>query len=241
MADFLVLRLAAPLMSFGGVAVDNFGANDRFPGASWLTGLLGNALGLEHREGDRLSALQSGLRFGARVDRPGGSVVDYQTVELGADAMVDTGWTTWGRREDRRGGTASTGTHIRHRPYWADAVVTVCVDLHAGGEFGLDEVERALVRPERPLFLGRKTCLPSERIGDGRVSAATVREALESVGRHVRAATGPLAATWPQEDGPGDGESRLVWTTDLRDYRNQVHTGRRTVWEGLVNPSEVSG
>ena len=39
----LVLVLEAPLMSFGGVAVDNFGVIDDFPALSMLTGLLGNA------------------------------------------------------------------------------------------------------------------------------------------------------------------------------------------------------
>ncbi len=37
------LVLEAPLMSFGGVAVDNFGVIDDFPALSMLTGLLGNA------------------------------------------------------------------------------------------------------------------------------------------------------------------------------------------------------
>ena len=39
----LVLVLEAPLMSFSGVAVDNFGVIDDFPALSMLTGLLGNA------------------------------------------------------------------------------------------------------------------------------------------------------------------------------------------------------
>ena len=40
----LVLRFDAPLMSFGGVMVDQHGVIDRFPGTAMLTGLLANAL-----------------------------------------------------------------------------------------------------------------------------------------------------------------------------------------------------
>jgi CRISPR-associated Cas5-like protein len=32
--DFLLLRFDAPLMSFGGVMVDQYGPTDRFPGQS---------------------------------------------------------------------------------------------------------------------------------------------------------------------------------------------------------------
>jgi len=44
----LVLRLDAPMMSFGGVMVDQHGVIDRFPGVALLTGLIANALGWHH-------------------------------------------------------------------------------------------------------------------------------------------------------------------------------------------------
>jgi CRISPR system Cascade subunit CasD len=237
MGDLLVLRLEAPLMSFGGVAVDNRGANVRFPGASWVAGLAANALGYDHRNAEGLQTLQAGLRIGARLDRPGTSLTDYQTVDLGQQALCETGWTTRGQREDRRGGTASTGTHIRMRPYWADAVVTVCLGLdEARSGVTLDRLEGALLKPERPVFLGRKPCVPSARVMWGRVEATGIREGLTAVARHRRAEPGSLWASWPEDEGPGSPADRLVWTSDMRDFRNQVHTGRRNVWEGLVDP-----
>ena len=41
----LLLRLEAPLMSFGSVLVDKRGPTDRHPGTALITGLLANALG----------------------------------------------------------------------------------------------------------------------------------------------------------------------------------------------------
>ena len=45
MVDALLLRLDAPLMSFGAPMVDSNGVIQEFPALSMLTGLLGNALG----------------------------------------------------------------------------------------------------------------------------------------------------------------------------------------------------
>ena len=42
---WLVLHLEAPLLAFGGVAIDQIGIIRDFPAASMLTGLLANALG----------------------------------------------------------------------------------------------------------------------------------------------------------------------------------------------------
>ena len=46
----LALRLEAPLMSFGGVLVDNRGVTEPFPTRSMLAGLIANALGHDHRD-----------------------------------------------------------------------------------------------------------------------------------------------------------------------------------------------
>ena len=53
-----VLRFDAPWMSFGGVVVDHHGFTERFPGRSLLTGLVANAIGLDHSDTDALQDLQ---------------------------------------------------------------------------------------------------------------------------------------------------------------------------------------
>lgn len=98
MPEHLVLRLEAPLMSFGGETIDNFGVVRDFPAASMLTGLIANALGWRRTDTDKLDRLQDRLVFAVRLDRPGTRFTEYQTARLLAE---DQGWTTRGRPEGR--------------------------------------------------------------------------------------------------------------------------------------------
>jgi CRISPR system Cascade subunit CasD len=240
---FLVLRLDAPLMSFGGVMVDQRGFTDAQPGASMITGLLANALGFDHSEAGRLQRLQDRLRIAVRSDRRGTEVTDYQTVDLSQEFMR-RGWTTHGEPVSRGGGTAATGTHVRHRHYWADAVCTVALELAPADESPtLDDLAQALQAPERPLFLGRKPCLPSRPLFEGRVEAGSLYEALTRVPLDDRADPEAEAfpAWWPKdgEPTPADG-GREVTASDRRDWRNQVHGGRRPLWHARILREEVA-
>ncbi|MDR2160609.1 MAG: CRISPR-associated protein Cas5, partial [Desulfovibrio sp.] len=76
--DILILRLRGPLMAFGDVAVDELCPTDVLPGLSFMTGLLGNALGWLYIHGDRLMALQDRLLLASRQEWPGTSLRDYQ-------------------------------------------------------------------------------------------------------------------------------------------------------------------
>ena len=69
--SWLVLRLEAPLLAFGGVAIDQIGPTRDFPSASLLTGLLANALGWRRTEAAAHQRLQDRLIFAARLDRAG--------------------------------------------------------------------------------------------------------------------------------------------------------------------------
>jgi CRISPR system Cascade subunit CasD len=236
--DCLILSFDAPLMSFGAVVVDQNNPTWRFPGKGMLAGLLGNALGWDHRDTDRLQALQERLRFAARWDAEPVPLMDYQTVDLGQDFLVDTGWTTRGRREDRQGGTAARGTHIRKRIYWANGVATVALALDGNGTPTLDELETALRTPARPLFIGRKPCLPAGPILIGRREAAGVKAALAA---EPLAAIGPrrrprvIEALWPLDEGPGQGTEERY---DRRDWRNNVHRGSERYAVGILGVGE---
>lgn len=223
--DVLLLRLDAPLMSFGAVVVDQNHPVWRFPGVAMLTGLLGNALGWDHRDTDRLQSLQDRLRFAARWDAEPELLTDYQTVDLGQDFMIGTGWTTRGRREDRGKGDATTGTHIRYRDHWANGVATIALALDGEGEPGLAALEQALRCPARPLFLGRKPCLPAGSLLLGRrtaegVRAALAAEPLADIGPRRR--PGRIPALWPLDEGEGSQAEERYAT---RDWRNNIHRG----------------
>ncbi len=223
--DVLLLRLDAPLMSFGAVVVDQNHPVWRFPGVAMLTGLLGNALGWDHRDTDRLQSLQDRLRFAARWDAEPELLTDYQTVDLGQDFMIGTGWTTRGRREDRGKGAATTGTHIRYRDHWANGVATIALALDGEGDPSLAALEQALRCPARPLFLGRKPCLPAGPLLLGRrkaegVRAALAAEPLADIGPRRR--PGRIPALWPLDEAQGaQVEERYA----PRDWRNNIHRG----------------
>lgn len=235
MLDVLLLRYDAPWMSFGGEVVDKFGVTRDFPGRAMLTGLLGNALGYDHAEPARLDGLQQRLRYAVRQDRAGVAVIDYQTVDLGQGFMRRPGWTTRGVPEERAGGS-SDGTHIRYRHYLADAVYTVAVTLAGDGDPDLDAVERAVRSPERPLFLGRKNCLPSAPLVLGRARSPRLRDALLEVPRlpaaRRRDDSTTVKAWWPADEGTDTGRTLAI--TDDMDWTNQIHVGRRFMQESTL-------
>lgn len=234
--DCLLLRFDAPMMSFGGVLVDQHNPTDRFPGRAMLTGLIANALGWNHRDFAALGTLQERIRFAARWDIPPQPLRDYQTVDLGQPHLREAGWTTRGVPEHREGGSARYGTHQRYRHYWADGVLTVSVTLEPGDP-SLSVVTDALAHPVRPLFLGRKSCLPAARIVLGIRSAPDLLAALHAEPTHPRAGSGThdLEACWPPGLGGSDeGSRQRMQRTDDRDWPNQVHVGTRTVIEGRL-------
>ena len=234
----IVLRLDAPLMSFGSVMVDHHGFIDRFPGTSMLTGLLGNALGWDHQDTSKLASLQDRLRFAARWDVRPIRIVDYQTVDLSQAKLCIKGWTTRGTPEYRKGGiSAKLGTHIRLRHYWADGLMTVVLTLMGDESPEVEELLVALKHPKRPLFIGRKTCLPARPVldpetplieGDGLQSILAGVPVWDR--RGVAVPSKPVEACWPYEEGGGE----IDIAYDRRDWLNNLPAGQTRRRLGLV-------
>ena len=239
----LILRLDAPLMSFGSVMVDQHGFIDRFPGQALLTGLIGNAFGWRHGDGKRLQTLQGRLHLAARWDVAPTRIVDYHTVDLGQEKMRHEGWTTHGATEHRHGGPdARFGTHQRYRHYWADGLMTVALTLVGSKEPTIEQVAQTLNRPARPLFIGRKTCLPARPLLDPHqpvMEGETLRAILARVPLWQRdggiARAQAVEACWPA--GEGDGESNRV--ADRRDWISNLPTGSTARVEGLLEGGEA--
>lgn len=233
--QILLLRLAGPLMSFGTTRVDQMGSIQEFPGLSLLAGLLGNALGYSHAESDKLESLQACIRYAVRRDRGGARITDYQTVDLGQSFLVDTGWTTLGVMAERKGASGET-THIRFRDYWADAVFTVALTLRPGkASLSLDDLAHALAEPERPIFIGRKPCLPTEPILIGKVDASSLLDALIRAPFSPRHEDGVRIAAWWPEDESVEQACQVLCVTDERDWANQIHVGRRLMRTGFID------
>lgn len=242
MLDVLLLRFDAPMMSFGTTAVDAIGRTSPFPGRSMLAGLLGNALGYDHRDVEALTRLQARIRHAVRRDRGGEVRTDYQTVDLGQPSLLDeVAWTTRGRL-DPRGGSADNkvGTHIRYRDFIVNSAFTLALTLVPAGESpGLAEIEVALRRPARPLFLGRKCCIPAAPLLAGRAQAPSLSAAVREA-PVVKGASDRQRIWWPEGDDPErEAKCHRVPITDERDWRNQVHVGSYTMFEDhLERPAE---
>lgn len=242
MSAYLVLRLAGPLMAFASVAVDEIRPTDVLPGASMLTGLLGNALGWCYTDQSALQSLQDRLVFASRLDRPGQELYDYQTAEISKEDLL---WCVAQPGFVERAGGTYGGPVLRYRHYRADSLVTVVLGLREPASAPtLDDLALALERPARPLFLGRCSCPPTSPIYRGeRVEADSPRQALEGISLPDRADSAPYTAEWPAapEDLSGGWRvagGRVQERADRRDWTNDIHTGWRWVVRGTIPVKE---
>ena len=232
------LSFRAPLAAFGGEAIDARGVTRDFPSQSMLTGLLANALGWSRAMRQEHQRLQSRIVYGAvREHEPVlGRMTDYQTAQLAKD---DRAWTTRGVPAKRDGGAATyDGAHQRWRDYHADLRMSVVLRLAPDDQVPtLDDLETALVRPARPLFIGRKPCLPAVRIFQGWVDAEDARSALRAV---ARCSERTARALWPASDGEA-GADLVTDVTDERNWLTGLHGGARRVCEGRITPADAGG
>ena len=136
----LLLRLAAPLQSWGADSKFETRKTNREPTKSGIIGLLAAALGLRRDDAAGLARL-NGLHFAVRADREGSLLVDFHTAN---------------REEDRKKGKAP---YVTYRHYLQDAVFLV--GLESEDTALLQELETALKHPVYPLYLGRRSCPPT--------------------------------------------------------------------------------
>mgnify|MGYP001251433293 CR=1 FL=1 len=242
MPRHLLMRLEAPLIAFGGETIDNYGVIRDFPALSMVTGLLANALGYRREEGELHTRLQTRLLVGARLDSELQRLTDYQTARLFEN---DQGWTSFGVPEGRAKSPSysmqadgkKSLTWQRYRDYHASLNVLVALRLEPAAETPtLDDLAQALDRPARPLFIGRKTCLPSRRVFAGWQDATNILEALKAAPfpeNPIR-----LRLQWPDGEGVLAGD-RVLDLCDERNWSSGVHGGWRPVREGVFDTPGV--
>jgi CRISPR system Cascade subunit CasD len=133
------MPLVGPMQSWGHRSRFDDRDTGLEPTRSGVIGLICAAMGIP-RDGD-LSQFDR-LRMGARVDAPGRVMVDYHTAK---DVI----------RADGDG----LGTVVSHRHYLSDA--RFLVGLESDDIELLKDIELHLQRPVWPIFLGRKSFVPS--------------------------------------------------------------------------------
>ena len=130
----LLLRLAGPLQSWGVESKFETRRTLGFPTKSGVVGLLAAALGYSRDE--PLDDLNK-LYFGVRVDKEGELLRDYHVARGKKDKDV----------------------YLTHRYYLADAIFLAGIECD-DNDF-LVKLENALHYPAFPLFLGRRSCVPT--------------------------------------------------------------------------------
>jgi len=141
----LLMRISAPLQSWG--TQSNFSHRDtgREPSKSGIVGLLCAALGRPRSEP---VADLNALRMGVRIDQPGTILRDFHTAGNGGYYKVS-------------GGIERKNPIVSHRYYLADAKFLVGLE---GDATLLAQLQAALQQPTWFLFFGRKAFVPTERI-----------------------------------------------------------------------------
>ena len=145
----LLLRLAAPLQSWGSNSKFETRTTEKMPTKSGVVGMLAAALGWS-RNAD-ITKLAT-LKYGVRADREGENVTDFHIArtQKGKDS------------------------YVTYRYYLSDAVFLAGIE---GDEEVIKELETALYNPCFPLFLGRRSCPPTLPIVIG-VRQAPLQKAL---------------------------------------------------------------
>ena len=174
--NVLLMRLSAPMQSWGTQSRFTERDTGREPSKSGIVGLVSAALG---RPRDRSPDDLADLRMGVRVDREGTILRDFQTAGGGSwlgrpygVAKAD-GSSITARNEAK-------ATVVSNRYYLADAVFLV--GLESADRDLLTSIDEALANPRWPLFLGRKAFPPAEpiRLPEGLRTDTTLEEALRA-------------------------------------------------------------
>lgn len=147
----LLLRLSAPLQSWGAESMFDTRETEDMPTKSGVIGMLAAALGKKRDEPlDDLAELE----FGIRIDQQGTKLNDFQITQMGA----------------------KLNSNLSNRAYLSDAVFLAglgCENI----DF-LKKLENALMNPEFPVFLGRRSCPPTQPLLLGIRSAVSLYQAL---------------------------------------------------------------
>ncbi|MDL2063460.1 MULTISPECIES: type I-E CRISPR-associated protein Cas5/CasD [Lactiplantibacillus] len=130
----LMINFSSPLQSYGNEASFSRRTSSDYPSKSAVIGILAAAMGYR-RDDNRITALNN-LKFAVRVDQPGRTLTDYQTVE----------WKKGTRK-------------ITYRDYLQDAVFVVAVG--SNDPQLIDKLAYTLRHPKFQLFLGRRANVPA--------------------------------------------------------------------------------
>ncbi len=147
--NILLMRLEGPLQSWGLRSQWDERDTSLIPSKSGIIGLLACALGYKRNDKNIELELSEQLKIGIRIDKQGKIIKDFHTI-LGRPFTIADG-----KHDDR--------TIVSNRYFIEDGSFLVAI---AGEKDLLEKLKKALCNPVWPLYLGRKSCIPTKPIFD---------------------------------------------------------------------------
>jgi CRISPR system Cascade subunit CasD len=178
MTTYLTFTLAAPLASFGGVAVGERRASADRPMKSAILGLVAGALGIERSDDDAHRALAEDWNYGLRIENlpsrtPRRLMTDYHTAQTSKRSGKTRPAT---RREEVQG--EDIGTILTYREYRTDCSYTIALWPSSNApRHGAAGIADALRLPVFVPYAGRKSCALMLPMAPHVVEAETLADA----------------------------------------------------------------
>lgn len=148
--SLLVLRLEGPMQAWGREAHWDQRGTHPMPTKSAIAGMIACAMGVE-RGDERVVDIANSFTMGVRADRPGAYMQDFHTVTGNPLMTAD------GKPKARSSGN----TIVSRREYLQDASFLVVLEAPVDT---LKKYQAALMAPKWPVYLGRRSCVPSRPV-----------------------------------------------------------------------------
>ena len=204
---YLLFTLAAPLASFGTVAVGERRPTWDRPSKSLIIGLVAGCLGIERHEEVRQRDLAGSLGFAVRVDNPGQLATDYHTAQAAKEVSIRKRIKAGGRVATRADELACDDlkTILSRREYRIGGLFTIALWKSSARSASLDEIAQALATPIFVPFAGRKSHALALPLAPRIVTVSHIEQAFDRFDAEEPAAVRSLRRThWTpaRDDAP---------------------------------------
>ncbi|MDI7384999.1 type I-E CRISPR-associated protein Cas5/CasD [Cronobacter dublinensis] len=173
MTEYLLLRLAGPMQSWGQTTFEGTRPTAGFPTRSGLLGLLAACAGVKRTDKTQLQRLSDALRFAVRCDQ-------YVVEERPCSVYKMTDYHTVQDAREDYSGLKKHDTIQTWREYLCDAQFTVAV-WQAGVDDLLAHLAQAVRKPHFTPYLGRRSCPLTQPLFQGLCQAPDPIQALGKV------------------------------------------------------------
>jgi len=181
--DYLVMRLYAPLSSWGAVAIGEERPTSDHPTRGAILGLIGAALGIKRDDQKQLKALADSIAMASKTYSRGTILRDYHTIQTTATVKGQRFHTRKQELQSAKLETILSSRDYREDGLWMVAIWLKPKDGHNAAfydEFDLSALQHALTHPKFTLYLGRKSCPLAVPLLPSIITATSIKQALDT-------------------------------------------------------------